>query len=130
MGNVKRYLEDLSDEIGYGGSINAEVMAEATRLINIDIARGVITSHFKGIAYSNYQLIDGKEWDGDCGDSSLLILIHEDMVKGRKRALQIDTELAESLGKCKMYIEHYVEDKPRRGISLWYSAIYLEPILD
>ena len=31
MGSVKRYLEDLSDEIGYGGSINAEVIAEATR---------------------------------------------------------------------------------------------------
>jgi len=35
MGSVKRYLEDLSDEIGCGGSINAEVVAEATRLINI-----------------------------------------------------------------------------------------------
>ena len=125
MGSVKRYLEDLSDEIGCGGSINAEVVAEATRLINIDIARSIITKHFKGS--DRYQLIDSKEWDGEHGASSLLILIHEDMDIICKPGMAM---LTESLSKCKMHIEHYAEDKPREGISLQYSAIYLESMLE
>jgi hypothetical protein len=31
MGAVKRYLEELSEEMGFGGEINEEVLAEARR---------------------------------------------------------------------------------------------------
>ena len=96
---------------------------------NYETAKETINYHLrcKGVAAESYSLVDSKEWDGEYGKGSVLILIHEEAESSAHTNMDgaynynggdytSYEELMESLGKNGLYIEQ---------CTLWYSAIYL-----
>ena len=96
---------------------------------NYETAKETIKKHLtrKNVNTDSYQLIDSKEWDGEYGKGSILILIHEEAESSAHTNMDgaynynggdytSMEELMESLDKNGFYIEQ---------CTLWYSAIYL-----
>jgi hypothetical protein len=133
MSNIKRYLEEISEDLGLDGEINETVLAEATRRMNIEVARAIIVGHltFHNVSPDSYELIDGKEWEGEYGKAALLILIHEDP----------DVSAHTSLANARVVIGDYSSYEKLMGdlqncglfieqCTLWYSGIYANEALE
>ena len=96
--------------------------------MSLKIAKETIKEHLvsKGVAAGSYSLVDGADWDGEYGQGSVLILIHEEAEASAHTNMDgaynynggdysSYEELAENLNKRDLYLEQ---------CTLWYSAVY------
>jgi len=133
MSNIKRYLEEISEDLGLDGEINETVLAEATRRMNVEVARNIIAGHltFHDVSPDSYELIDGKEWEGEYGKAALLILIHEDPAA----SAHTNMDGAYNSGGDYSSYEKLMNDLKGCGLfmeqcTLWYSGIYADQALE
>jgi len=95
---------------------------------SLEIVKETINKHLasKGVATSSYSLVDGREWDGEFGKGSLLVLIHEEAEASAHTNMDGAynynggdysswEELSENLNKHDLCLEQ---------CTLWYSAVY------